>query len=309
MRPRYTLPPAALLLGCTASVLWVAQGTYLTLLAKSHAAASGISEATVLGQFNGEFWSIMASNQGKAGDFPPGTLRLLFLAFLVCMTFGTIIISLLREPAAKQHHSPIDDLNERESTFVTMLGLLQSRRTQLLLPVMVYTGLQQAFIWGDFTRDIISPHMGLAWVPGVMAIYGGSDAISSAAAGFLASSIKSLRCVLAIGITAQLVVALLLFWHRSEPVSIILSAVLWGMGDAVCNTNMSALLGALYSGKIEAAFAQWRTWQSAATSLVFFASPHILMPWKLLMLGTLGILSLAALLALRGTDDDMAGSG
>eukprot|EP00850_Spirogloea_muscicola_P014595 SM000106S13943 [mRNA] locus=s106:131128:133471:+ [translate_table: standard] len=285
--------------------------------------ASGISEATVLGQFNGEFWSIMASNQllgnllamlilshnGKAGAISPGTMRLLFLAFLVCMTFGTIIIALLREPAAKQHQLPVDDLKERESTLVTMLGLLKSRRTQLLLPVMVYTGLQQAFIWGDFTRDIISPHMGLAWVPGVMAIYGGSDAISSAAAGFLASSIKSLCWIFAIGIVAQLVVMLLLFWHRWEPVSIILSAILWGMGDAVCNTNMSALLGALYSGRTEAAFAQWRTWQSAATSLVFFASPHVSMPWKLLTLGTLGISSLAALLAVRGTDDDMAGPG
>jgi hypothetical protein len=41
----------------------LSQGTYLTFAAKSHAAACNITEATAIGNFNGQFWSVFASNQ------------------------------------------------------------------------------------------------------------------------------------------------------------------------------------------------------------------------------------------------------
>jgi MFS family permease len=59
----YTMIPASLFLGFTASILWVAEGTYLTFAAKSHAAACNITEATAIGTFNGQFWGVFASNQ------------------------------------------------------------------------------------------------------------------------------------------------------------------------------------------------------------------------------------------------------
>jgi hypothetical protein len=60
---RYTMIPASIYEGFTGSILWVAQGTYLTFAAKSHAAVCNITEATAIGNFNGQFWSVFASNQ------------------------------------------------------------------------------------------------------------------------------------------------------------------------------------------------------------------------------------------------------
>jgi hypothetical protein len=39
------------------------QGTYLTSTARSHARDCNLHEGTVIGNFNGEFWGMFASNQ------------------------------------------------------------------------------------------------------------------------------------------------------------------------------------------------------------------------------------------------------
>lgn len=40
---------------------------------------------------------------------------------------------------------------------------------------------------GDFTKDIITPAFGVAWVGGVMAVYGAADAIVSISCQTIAS--------------------------------------------------------------------------------------------------------------------------
>lgn len=59
----YTMVPASLYLGFAASIIWVAQGTYLTSTANSHANDYQLPEGTVIGKFNGEFWGMFASHQ------------------------------------------------------------------------------------------------------------------------------------------------------------------------------------------------------------------------------------------------------
>ncbi|KAK1284974.1 UNC93-like protein 3 [Acorus calamus] len=52
---RYTMVPASVDLGFSASIIWVGQGTYLTLAAVSHAKDCSQHEGTIIGNFNGEF--------------------------------------------------------------------------------------------------------------------------------------------------------------------------------------------------------------------------------------------------------------
>ncbi|KAL2461936.1 Uncharacterized protein Adt_45356 [Abeliophyllum distichum] len=63
VRPAYTMVPASLYLGFAASIIWVAQGTYLTSTAHSHANDYNLHEGTIIGKFNGEFWGMFASHQ------------------------------------------------------------------------------------------------------------------------------------------------------------------------------------------------------------------------------------------------------
>ncbi|KAL2524580.1 Uncharacterized protein Adt_09634 [Abeliophyllum distichum] len=57
--------PASLYLGFAASIIWVAQGTYLTSTAHSHANDYNLHEGTIIGKFNGEFWGMFASHQNE----------------------------------------------------------------------------------------------------------------------------------------------------------------------------------------------------------------------------------------------------
>ncbi|BAT17702.1 Os12g0566800 [Oryza sativa Japonica Group] len=59
----YTMVPASLYLGFSASIIWVGQGTYLTSAALSHARDNNLPEGQTLGNFNGEFWGMFASTQ------------------------------------------------------------------------------------------------------------------------------------------------------------------------------------------------------------------------------------------------------
>jgi MFS family permease len=59
----YTMVPASVYLGFSASIIWVGQGTYLTSTARSHARDYNLHEGTVIGNFNGEFWGLFASHQ------------------------------------------------------------------------------------------------------------------------------------------------------------------------------------------------------------------------------------------------------
>uniref|UniRef100_A0A0D6R3Q3 UNC93-like protein 3 n=1 Tax=Araucaria cunninghamii TaxID=56994 RepID=A0A0D6R3Q3_ARACU len=90
----YTMVPASLYLGFTASIIWVAEGTYLTFAARGHATECNLPEGAVLGNFNGEFWGMFASTQvignllslvllktGTEGKSTSGT-TLLFAVFL-----------------------------------------------------------------------------------------------------------------------------------------------------------------------------------------------------------------------------------
>ncbi|CAM6105150.1 unnamed protein product [Calypogeia fissa] len=298
----YTLIPAAIYLGFTASVIWVAEGTYLTLAAKKHAAACDISEATALGSFNGEFWGVYQSNQvvgniltlfllqyGKdldsSSESSSGSATILFVVFLGSMTIGTILMCLLNS------HTDTSHLPSGRRVAITpshpgfakaSFRLLSDKKMQLLTFPCFYTGMQQAFVWGNFTRDVVTPSLGLSWVGGIMAAYGAANAVGSYTVGRKLSGSFSINCILCGGAVCQLLVMCGLFfkdmYSSKEPMNFLIvlaAAILWGLGDATIHTQFSALLGIYYPRDIEAAFAQWKIWQSAGTSVIFFASPYL----------------------------------
>lgn len=304
----YTMIPASLFLGFTAALLWVAEGTYITCAAKNYAAETKTADENAIGNFNGVFWGYFASNQvignllsllilrsGKGADtsstnsdYPTWPL---LLTFLGCMLVGTCLAGFLRPQmdlsrqmqTSKKKSTVLDFLN---SAFVILLD----KKLLLLLPLLVYSGLQQAFIWGDFTEYIVTPVLGVSLIGGVMAAFGAADAGSSLLAGRLSAGISSAANVLCFGSVAQLLVLVWLFVKQSYEsdlggyVTIFGQAIIWGLGDASLNTQICALLGTLYPNDTEAAFAQWKIWQSAATALIFFITSSTTFSLRIVML-------------------------
>ncbi|KAL2533743.1 UNC93-like protein 3 [Abeliophyllum distichum] len=291
----YTMVPASLYLGFAASIIWVAQGTYLTSAAHSHANDYNLHEGTVIGKFNGEFWGMFASHQlvgnlitlamlrDEKGGSTSGT-TLLFVVFLCSMTLGTVLMCFLSKRNGKEEglqDSRVTFSSSVVSLLKAMLNLLLDIRILLIIPLIAYSGLQQAFVWAEYTKHIVKPTLGERGVGGAMAVYGVFDAICSLAAGRLTFSLSSITIIVSGGALIQIIVLLWLLLGYSVAGGVLgtiyplLIGALWGIGDGVLNTQLSALIGILFKHDLEGAFAQLKLWQSASIAVVFFISSSI----------------------------------
>lgn len=293
-----TMVPASLYLGFTASVIWVAQGTYLTSAARFHANDFKLEEPKVIGSFNGEFWGVFAGHQiignllslallndGVEGETSNTTL--LFLVFLCSMTIGTVLMCFLRKKCDRGEIVIPDSSDSFYSFLVSksksLFTPLFDKRMLLLIPLIAYSGLQQAFVWAEFTKYIVKPTLGESGVGGAMAIYGAFDSICSLFVGRLTSGLKSITWIVTAGASLQIIVLISVLFPYSVTSSVmvvlyplILAAVL-GIGDGVFNTQLSAVLAMLFKHDMEGAFSHFKLWQSGAIAVVFFLSPYISM--------------------------------
>ncbi|MFS7957026.1 putative Ion channel regulatory protein, UNC-93 [Helianthus anomalus] len=314
----YTMVPASLYLGFAAAILWVGEGTYLTATARSQANDHKLHEGTVIGHFNGEFWGIFASHQLvgnlltlallKDGAGSTSGTTLLFTVFLGSMTLGTVLMSFLKKRDGEETEG------DRDSSpgLYTLLASLWNQvitplcdvRMLLIVPLIAFSGLQQAFVWAEFTKYYVQPSLGESGVGGAMAVYGVFDAICSLAAGRFTSGLTSITLIVSGGAFLQ---GGILIWllNYSEPtdgvlcvVYPLLIAAVWGIGDGVLMTQLNALLAMLFKHNMEGTFAQLKLWQSASIAVVFFLSPYISLQTMLFLMLAALVLSLAGFLFL-----------
>ncbi|GMP96572.1 hypothetical protein CsSME_00045145 [Camellia sinensis var. sinensis] len=154
-------------------------------------------------------------------------------------------------------------------------------RMLLIIPLIAYSGLQQAFVWAEYTKYIAEPALGESGVGGAMAVYWAFDAICSLAMGRLTSGLKSITLIVCAGAFIQLIVLLWLLLKYSVTSGVLgilyplIMAAALGIGDGIFNTQLNALLGMLFKHDMEGAFAQLKVWQCVSIAVVFFVSPYI----------------------------------
>ncbi|KAM0921640.1 hypothetical protein ACQ4PT_006613 [Festuca glaucescens] len=167
---------------------------HILLLLPSAMRDINLPDGPVVGSFNGEFWGVFASTQVIGNLISLAVLRnrkgggsvtgknLLFLVFLSCTIIGIVLMCLPSKRDEKQ-----DDSSTHSSFGAMLMGIvapLKDRRMLLLIPLMAYSGLQQAFVWVVFTKSIVAPVLGISGVGGSMAIYGAADVVEAAFSQF-----------------------------------------------------------------------------------------------------------------------------
>ncbi|XP_025807488.1 UNC93-like protein 3 isoform X1 [Panicum hallii] len=310
VRALYTIVPASLYLGFCALIIWVGQGTYLTSAALSHARDNNLPEGQTLGNFTGEFWGIIASTQVIGNLLSLALLRnekdggsvtgknLLFVVFLGCMIVGIVLLCLLSKREEKGYNDPL------HSSFGAMLESLKDRRMPFIIPLMVYIGLEHAFVWAVFTKSIVTPVLGISGVGGAMTIYGAACAVCALVTGYLTSGLYSATLIVSFGAIVQAVVLfwLLLFYSPMDRVlgaaAPLLIGALWGVGDGMLNTQLNAVVGLMFEDAKEAAFAQFKVWECGAIATIFFLSLHIMLQVMLVLMTASLVISFGAFLFL-----------
>ncbi|XP_002737722.1 protein unc-93 homolog A-like [Saccoglossus kowalevskii] len=310
----YTLIPAAACLGLAAGTLWTSQGSYLTTTALKYAEINCESKEVVVNYFNGIFFMFFLSSQiwGNLlssymliteasenisadpafcgtnfcpGQEPPGVASLiqpprpmennLVNVYLACGVVGAIIVLFVMDELPS-YHRPLEDTSARARLTVT-LRLLGDHSLYLLVPLMMYTGVEMAYIAGDFTQAFISCSLGVHYVGYIMLFCGVMQATASLILGRMRKYIGrftlfNLGAIIHFGL-----LVLMFYWEpQVEDLKLFfVVAAMWGFADAIWQTQVSSLLGVLYCENQEAAFSNYRLWQSLGSALTFAYSNYL----------------------------------
>lgn len=318
------------LLGLGASVLWTAQGAYISACSVLHERAHGLPDGSTLGFFNGIFFSIFQVSNVAGSllaalmfklDVDVETVFIVMTAICGC---GALTLTCIKDPSKEidahdGYELPggsappnvMDELtrnvsylpsdssdsnllldsttgdDERRSTCRTILSVFESLRLLLvprmlvLVPIMIYSGLSQTFLFGVMPSLIVDRSTKFF----VVATLGGFDAASSIAMGRLSDRYGRL-VVLMIGFVASLTsIGSLLFWPVSQSstwVFFLLGAGL-GISDGVFNTLIYTILGSWFPGRVEQAIANFKLMQAGATAIAFLVNDHMSLHAKCIM--------------------------
>ncbi|XP_070843766.1 protein unc-93 homolog A [Chaetodon trifascialis] len=171
-------------------------------------------------------------------------------------------------------------------TFLSTFRVLKDWRLVTLIPLTMYSGFEQSFLSGEYTQNYVTCALGVHQVGFVMMCFGACNSLCSFLFGRLAqyTGRAALFCLAAV--TNFCCIIALLFWrpHPDQLAVFFVFAALWGMADAIWQTQTNALYGILFSRNKEAAFANYRMWESLGFVIAFAYSTFLCLEYKLYIL-------------------------
>ncbi|OAD62254.1 UNC93-like protein [Eufriesea mexicana] len=259
--------------------------------------------------------------------------------YLTCVIVAVIIVALFVDPLSrygeKQRRADSQELSGIQLLSATAYQLKKPYQ-QLLIPITIWIGMEQAFIGADFTQlaDVlevlevttflelankrdsilcrngegpamkpekgksayISCALGVHRVGYVMICFGVVNALCSLVFGSLMKFVGRQPLMVLGAIVHVSLIVVLLHWkpHPANPYVFYTVSGLWGVGDAVWQTQVNGLYGTLFRRNKEAAFSNYRLWESAGFVIAYAYSTHLCARMKLyvmltvLLIGTIG---------------------
>ncbi|KAJ0176489.1 hypothetical protein K1T71_007668 [Dendrolimus kikuchii] len=209
---------------------------------------------------------------------PPEKIQMLAGIYLACMAGAAIIVA-IGVDSMKRYNSGRTSgggLSGLELLVVT-LKLLVEPNQLLLVIVNIYIGFQQAFFGADFTAAFVSCAVGTGSVGFVMMTFGLADAIGCVLTGYVAKITGRLPLIIAATIVDAALFTAILTWPPQAGYGYVLYiiAVLWGLADSVWIVQINAYYGILFPGREEAAFSNFRLWESVGFIVAYVVSPYL----------------------------------
>ncbi|XP_076438558.1 UNC93-like protein [Babylonia areolata] len=303
---------AGAVLGIGAAPMWSAKCTYLTQMGVWYSRMTKQSQDAVINKFFGFFFMAFQTSQiwgnlisstvlekddddddsdddddpvcGR--DFAPEEssnntgftqpqhlVDTLCIIYLVSAVIAMLVVSVLLDPITLDRETSAEDRKLSPHLLKATVKHLASSPTQMLLiPLTVYSGVEQAFIGGDFTQSYVSCALGVKFVGFIFIVYGVVDSFCSFSFGRLVQYVGHIPFFVLVFIVHPALLAVLWVWEPgSDDNAVIyyLIAAAWGMGDAVIQTQINALYGALFTENTEAAFANYRLWESGGFVMTY----------------------------------------
>ncbi|XP_021207584.1 UNC93-like protein isoform X3 [Bombyx mori] len=287
----YTMIPAGLLVGLGGGPLWCAKCTYLYVMSEAHSAISKITAEALLVRFLGIFFMIFHTSQIW------GNLISSLGIYLACMAGAAIIVAVGVDPMKK-----FDTRGSGSGTGLSGLALLAATlklliepNQILMIPINVFLGFQQAFFGADFTAAFVSCAVGTGSVGFVMMTYGLADAIGCIVNGYIAKIIDRLPLICIATIINIAILTTLLTWHPNGGQAYVLYIIIvvLGFSDSIWIVQINAYYSILFPGREEAAFSNFRLWESVGYIVAYVISPYLRTSVKTYLMLSLLVLGLS----------------
>lgn len=339
-----TLMPASILMGLGGAPLWTAKCAYLNTVAKDYAAQTSQKPGDVVTRFFGLFFMIFQTGQiwGNLISYyvlkpsnrpanisvdisncgirfvtaeddadnenlqPPDNAKLYTLMgiYTACSVLAVLSMLILLDPLA-----PPSRLASKKpaALLVETLRHLRKPYQWAILPLTVYSGVQQAFLIADFTQAYVSCALGIHYVGFIMITFGLADAVFSMAFGTVINVVGRIPIfLLGAAVNGAIIVTLCMWRPTPDEFSVFfIIAGCWGLGDAVWQTQVNAFYATVFPKDEEAAFANYRLWESLGFIIAFVIQKLLPLQHKVAVLATflvtgmLGYLAIEVHLAIR----------
>ncbi|XP_071482230.1 protein unc-93 homolog A-like [Diadema antillarum] len=302
----YTLIPAAGLLGLAASPFWAAVSTYITTSAIQLADVTGRVPETIINRFNGIFFcflkfghvigntisSVVLTNNSTSvsvdycgrdscgsninfttieggAKTKDNQVSVLISIYVGVGLLAIVVLTFLldRIPDGNDEDKKFNWSHVRDH-LTSAFHLMKSPYLLLLIPIMIYSGVEQAFIGADFTKSYVSCTEGSGMVGYTMIAYGAFDALASVIFGQLEKYTGRIAIFMFGGVLHLVLMVIFVMWnpHTSAMWQMVLLAMGWGVGDAVWQTQIQSIVGVVFPDVQEPAFANYRLWQAVGSA-------------------------------------------
>ncbi|KAI4791336.1 hypothetical protein KUCAC02_034064 [Chaenocephalus aceratus] len=198
-----------------------------------------------------------------------------------------IIVAVFLDNIDREESSHFRENREPFSkTFLATFRLLKDWRLLTLIPLTMYSGFEQSFLSGEYTKNYVTCALGIHYVGYVMMCFGATNSVCSFLFGRLARYTGRAALLLFAALTNFSCIIALLFWrpHPDQLPIFFVFPALWGMADAIWQTQTNALYGILFPRHKEAAFANYRMWESLGFVIAFAYSTSLCLETKLYIL-------------------------
>ncbi|XP_076470843.1 protein unc-93 homolog A-like [Babylonia areolata] len=295
------------ILGLGSAPMWSAKCAYLTQLGVWYSSLTELSDVVVINKFFGFFFMVFQTSQVWGNlisstilkhlpnsrekedmmvcganfvasevtnytrfEQPAELVRSLCIIYFLCAVVAVVIVSVLLDSSTLGR-----EMSEREKQTQHLLKSTLRQNSSpiqvLLIPITIYSGVEQAFFGADYSQSYVSCVLGVAKVGYVFTCFGLVNALCSLLFGRLVQSVGHVPVfVLALVVHGTLYIILLLWTpEQGHTKSFYLVAAFWGMGDAVVQTQINAVYGTLFTDNSEAAFSNYRLWESIGFGLIY----------------------------------------
>lgn len=199
---------------------------------------------------------------------------------LICELVAVILSGMFLDTLPVLGISEYASVHEKKSmgrVLVATFSNLKNPKQILLLPLSLYNGISNYFLYADFTKAFVTCPVGMEYVGYVISCHG----IFSFASSFLFGwfSFRKARCIpFVVATFAHMIpIIVLLHWTPSDndPMKQYILASSWGIGAGIWSSQISAYYGIVFANNLEPAIANLVLW-NAFGQMLLYACSHLL---------------------------------